>query len=90
VNGAARDEFHGPVICAAVRDGVPGPERVGGRDGDGGRGERGGIVCWDAGDVRGLDQANGKIPSSVARKGEVNVVLTVDGKTSNTVTINVQ
>ena len=38
----------------------------------------------------GLDQANIRIPASVAGKGEVNVVLTVDGKVSNTVTIDVQ
>jgi hypothetical protein len=42
------------------------------------------------GTFAGLDQANVRIPGSVAGKGEVNVVLTVDGKTSNTVTINVQ
>ena len=38
----------------------------------------------------GLDQANILIPSSLAGRGNVNVVLTVDGKSSNTVVINVQ
>lgn len=38
----------------------------------------------------GLDQANIRIPSSLAGRGDVNVVMTVDGKTSNTVTINVK
>ena len=38
----------------------------------------------------GLDQANIRIPSSLAGSGSVNVALTVDGKTTNTVTINVK
>ena len=38
----------------------------------------------------GLDQANIRIPSSLAGRGEVKVVLTVDGKTSNAVVINVK
>ncbi len=38
----------------------------------------------------GLDQANLLIPSSLAGKGDVNVVLTVDGKSSNVVTINMK
>ena len=38
----------------------------------------------------GLDQANIRIPSTLAGRGEVNVVLTVDGQSSNTVTINVR
>ena len=38
----------------------------------------------------GLDQANIRIPSSLAGRGEVNVVLTVDGKCTNTVVINVK
>lgn len=38
----------------------------------------------------GLDQANILIPSSLAGRGEVNVVLTVDGKSANPVTINVK
>lgn len=42
------------------------------------------------GTLVGLDQANIRIPSSLAGRGEVNVILTVDGKTSNAVTINVK
>ena len=38
----------------------------------------------------GLDQANVLISSSLAGKGDVNVVLTVDGKSSNVVTINMK
>jgi uncharacterized protein (TIGR03437 family) len=38
----------------------------------------------------GLDQANIRIPASLAGRGEVNVVLTVDGKNSNVVVINVK
>ncbi len=38
----------------------------------------------------GLDQANIQIPSSLAGRGSVDVVLTVDGQASNTVTINVK
>ena len=38
----------------------------------------------------GLDQANIRIPSSLAGRGQVNVVLTVDGKSSNAVVINVK
>jgi uncharacterized protein (TIGR03437 family) len=42
------------------------------------------------GSVIGLDQANVLIPSSLAGRGAVNVVLMVDGKASNTVVVNVQ
>lgn len=42
------------------------------------------------GSFTGLDQANIRIPSSLAGRGDVDVVLTVDGKVSNTVTINVK
>jgi uncharacterized protein (TIGR03437 family) len=38
----------------------------------------------------GLDQANIRIPASLAGRGEVNVVLTVDGKSTNPVVINVK
>jgi uncharacterized protein (TIGR03437 family) len=38
----------------------------------------------------GLDQANIRIPSSLAGRGDVNVVLTVDGKSTNAVVINVK
>jgi uncharacterized protein (TIGR03437 family) len=37
----------------------------------------------------GLDQINVQIPASVRGRGDVPVVLSVDGQTSNTVTINV-
>jgi uncharacterized protein (TIGR03437 family) len=42
------------------------------------------------GTFAGLDQANVRVPSTLAGSGGVNVVLTVDGKTANTVTINVK
>jgi uncharacterized protein (TIGR03437 family) len=38
----------------------------------------------------GLDQVNVELPSSLAGKGEVPVVLTADGQTANTVLINVR
>ena len=38
----------------------------------------------------GLDQINVGLDLSLRGSGETNVVLTVDGQTSNTVTINVQ
>ena len=38
----------------------------------------------------GLDQANIRIPNTLAGRGDVNVVLTVDGKSSNAVVINVK
>jgi uncharacterized protein (TIGR03437 family) len=38
----------------------------------------------------GLDQANIQIPSSLAGRGAVNVVLTADGQASNVVTINIK
>ncbi len=37
-----------------------------------------------------LDQVNVQVPSSLAGRGEVTIVLTVDGQTSNPVTIGVQ
>lgn len=42
------------------------------------------------GSLIGLDQANIRIPSTLAGRGDVNVVLTVDGKSTNTVVINVR
>lgn len=42
------------------------------------------------GSYAGLDQANIQIPSSLAGKGSVNVVLTADGLASNVVTINMK
>ena len=42
-------------------------------------------------DFVGLDQANlGPLPRSLIGRGEVNILLTVDGKTANTVTVNIQ
>ncbi len=40
--------------------------------------------------LAGLDQANLRIPRSLAGRGEVDVVITVDGKMANTVRINVK
>jgi uncharacterized protein (TIGR03437 family) len=42
------------------------------------------------GGVEGLDQVNVALPRSLAGRGGVDVVLTVDGLTANTVTINVR
>ena len=42
------------------------------------------------GDFVGLDQANIRIPFSLAGRGEVDVVLTVDGAQANTVRINIK
>jgi len=42
------------------------------------------------GTFAGLDQVNVQLPRTLIGSGKVNVVLTVDGQTSNTVTINVQ
>jgi uncharacterized protein (TIGR03437 family) len=42
------------------------------------------------GDLAGLDQANIVIPRSLAGRGNVDVVLSVDGKTANTVSINIK
>lgn len=42
------------------------------------------------GTFTGLDQANIRIPRSLAGRGDVDVVLTVDGKNSNAVVINVK
>jgi uncharacterized protein (TIGR03437 family) len=38
----------------------------------------------------GLDQANLRLPRSLAGRGEVDVVLTVDGQTANTVRVNIK
>lgn len=42
------------------------------------------------GDFVGLDQVNIPLPRSLAGRGAVNVSLTVDGRTSNTVTVNIR
>ena len=41
-------------------------------------------------DFVGLDQINLPIPRSLAGRGNVDIVLTVDGKQSNTVRINIR
>lgn len=38
----------------------------------------------------GLDQVNVVVPASLAAAGEVPVILTVNGQTANTVTLNVK
>ncbi|MBI1765799.1 MAG: hypothetical protein HYR56_30715 [Acidobacteria bacterium] len=43
-----------------------------------------------AGDLAGLDQVNARIPRSLIGRGLVNIVLTVDGKTANTVTMQIK
>jgi len=40
------------------------------------------------GDLAGLDQVNARLPRELAGRGEVDVVLTVDGKTANAVRVN--
>ncbi len=53
-------------------------------------GQRAEVLYADSqGDFVGLDQVNVLIPRSLAGRGEVPVVLTVDGRTANTVTVNV-
>jgi uncharacterized protein (TIGR03437 family) len=42
------------------------------------------------GQFLGLDQVNVLLPRSLIGRGEVDVVLTVDGKTANTIRINVR
>ena len=42
------------------------------------------------GQFDGLDQVNVRIPTGTRGKGEVSIVLTVDGQSANTVTIRVQ
>ena len=46
------------------------------------------IFAGAQGSLAGLDQANILIPRSLAGRGSVDVVLRVDNKTANTVTIN--
>jgi uncharacterized protein (TIGR03437 family) len=43
-----------------------------------------------AGDLAGLDQLNVQLPRSLTGRGLVNILLTVDGKTANTVTMQIQ
>jgi len=48
------------------------------------------LLAGAQGSYIGLDQANILIPTSLAGRGEVNVVLTADGKSTNVVTINIK
>ncbi len=48
------------------------------------------LYAGSQGEFAGLDQVNVRLPRSLAGRGEVNVVLMVEGKTANTVTVNVQ
>ena len=41
-------------------------------------------------DFAALDQINLRLPNSLAGRGEVGIVLTVDGKTTNAVTVNLR
>ncbi len=43
-----------------------------------------------SGDLAGLDQINALIPRSLSGRGLVDIVLTVDGKTANTVTMQIK
>jgi uncharacterized protein (TIGR03437 family) len=40
------------------------------------------------GDFPGLDQINLRVPKTLAGRGEVNIVLTVEGKQANAVTVH--
>jgi uncharacterized protein (TIGR03437 family) len=42
------------------------------------------------GEFAGLDQVNLQLPASLRGRGEVSISLTVDGQTSNAVTVNVR
>ncbi len=42
------------------------------------------------GDLAGLDQLNLRVPRSLMGRGEIDVVFTVDGKTANTVRVNIK
>jgi uncharacterized protein (TIGR03437 family) len=44
----------------------------------------------DAPGFIGLDQVNVRVPNSLDNRGEVDVVLIVDGKRSQTVRVNIQ
>ncbi len=47
------------------------------------------VFAGTQGSFAGLDQANVRIPRALSGRGVVNLVFTVNGKTANTVTINV-
>jgi len=48
------------------------------------------VFAGPQGQFTGLDQINVQLPASLAGKGEVDVVLTVDGVVANTVRANLQ
>ena len=48
------------------------------------------LYAGPQGDFVGLDQSNVRIPRSLKGRGEVDVVMTVDGKTANTVRVSVK
>lgn len=48
------------------------------------------IYAGAQGQLVGVDQANILIPRSVAGRGNVDLVFSVDGKTANTVSINIR
>jgi uncharacterized protein (TIGR03437 family) len=47
------------------------------------------VYAGPQGSFMGLDQVNIRVPRSLAGRGVVDVVLTVEGKTANTVTVNI-
>jgi uncharacterized protein (TIGR03437 family) len=48
------------------------------------------IYAGAQGDAPGLDQVNLLLPRALAGRGEVEVALTVDGRTANAVTIQIR
>jgi uncharacterized protein (TIGR03437 family) len=48
------------------------------------------LYAGEQGAFVGLDQLNLRLPRSLAGRGEVDVVLMVDGRAANTVRINVR
>jgi uncharacterized protein (TIGR03437 family) len=48
------------------------------------------LFAGPARDFVGLDQINARLPRSLIGRGEVDVLMTVDGRPANTVTISIQ
>jgi uncharacterized protein (TIGR03437 family) len=48
------------------------------------------VFAGAQGDLVGLDQANLRVPRSLAGRGLVNIAMTLDGKMTNTVQINIR
>jgi uncharacterized protein (TIGR03437 family) len=48
------------------------------------------LFAGPQGQYAGLDQINLRLPQSLRGRGDLDVVLTVDGKTANTVRINIK